>query len=367
MREAFLTLPRRTAITRRGGSQRDLRAHELAALVLGAHRDALGQGPPVDRVVLACVATPGNVARNAALAAGLPPETPAVTINEQCSGGLAAIRIAVEAVQAGAADLVIAGGVESASRAQVALDRGDTSHPRVSHAPPPFADPDMGPGADATAAMLGVDRAAQDRYAAASYARTAAAATAGVFEPLLVPGGGHDDLPHRTPQLERLLRYPPAFGPDGTVTAGNAAGHADGAAAVVVASAEALASAGVDPLARVRATATAAGDPAYPALAVVPAIRAALARAGLGAGAIERWEINEAFAVKVVACIEAFDLDPARVNPWGGALSYGHPFSASGAILVAHLLAALSGGEVALGMAAVAGAGGMGEALCLGV
>lgn len=322
----------------------------------------------VDRVVLANVASPGNIARLATLGAGLAPSVPATTINEQCSGGLAAIRLAAEALWSGAAAAVIAGGTESVSQSTVRLEgdparRAPTSTARrTAHAPPGFDDPEMGLAADAVAAELHISRNRQDEFAALSYARAVSAATSGFFESLIEPIGeppvARDDSPRRAIARDRLTRYPAAFGPNGTVTAGNAAAVGDGAATVLVSGRPSGAA-----CARIVASAVAAADPGLPALAVVPAIEAVLARAGLPAGAIERWEINEAFAVKVVACIDHFGLDVGRVNPNGGAIAFGHPFSASGAVLVVHLVEELRRSKSRLGVAAIAGAGGLAEAM----
>jgi acetyl-CoA C-acetyltransferase len=289
----------------------------------------------------------------------------ACTVNAQCTSGLTAVRLACEAIAAGAAEVVLAGGFESTSRADVDLGgrpgafAGAT---RVAHAPPPFADPDMGPAADAVAERLGISREAQDEVALASYGRAVRARQSGLLAPLVVAVGGttEDDLPRRLPSPDRLRRYPPAFRDSGMVTVGNAAPFADGAAVLVLASQP-----GAGPCFRIRATASAATDPSLPALAVVPAVEAALATAGLDAGSVDRWEVNEAFAVKVVALVRHFGVPLDRVNPNGGAIATGHPFGASGAIILLHLQHELrrSGGRY--GVAAIAGAGGLGEAVVL--
>ncbi len=373
----YLALPLRTPIGREGGAARDLDAHELAAAVLRAQAAAIGDAVPVRRVVLANVCTGGNVARAAALDAELPDSTPALTVNSQCTGGLTAVRLAVEAALAGGDSLVLAGGAESVSRSIIDLGGdaprrggGGRSLPRIRHAPDRFGDPPMGPAADALAAKLGIDRAAQDEYAHESYERAVRARTAGFFDGVVVPvalaGGGvfeRDETPRRIPPIDHLRRYPAAFGSAGTVTAGNAAAIGDGAAAVAVGPETAMAAAGAAPLARVLAVQAAAGDPSLPALAVIPAIEGALKAAGLAATEIDRWEINEAFAVKVVACIRHFGLDRGQVNVNGGAIAFGHPFAASGAILLVHLLEELRRSGARYGLAAIAGAGGLGEAM----
>ena len=331
----------------------------------------------VDRVILANATNAGNVARAAALAAGLGAETPASTVNNQCSGGLTALRMAAESIWAERADLVLAGGVESVSHTVVRLEgrasrrsAAEAPLPRVPHGPPGWPNPEMGPSADATAALLGIDREAQDAFAQRSYARAAAARAAGLLDGCRVaiplPGGAvaDDELATRpAPTLERLRRYPPAFGAGGTVTVGNCAAAADGAAVALLGSQQGLDAAGLQPLTRVLVAVPAAGDPDLPALAVIPAIERALREARLEPGDIDLWEINEAFAVKVVAAMRHFDIDLERMNVLGGAIAFGHPFAASGAILLAHLLVALEAQGAHRGLLAIAGAGGVAEAM----
>jgi acetyl-CoA acetyltransferase family protein len=180
-----------------------------------------------------------------------------------------------------------------------------------------------------------------------------------------LPAGGfadRDESPRREPPPEHLSRYQAAFAPAGTVTVGNAAAVGDGAAAALVSS-KTAAGAPWQPLARIVSATGVAADPGEPALAVLPAVETALERAGLDARAVGRWEINEAFAVKVLACIREFGLETARVNVNGGAIAYGHPFAASGAILLVHLAAELARSGERYGLAAIAGAGGIGEAV----
>jgi acetyl-CoA C-acetyltransferase len=375
--EAYLVSACRTPIGRERGVLGAVEPHELAAAALRGALVSLTEGADVDRVVLANATNGGNAARVAALAAGLP-DVPALTVNSQCTGGLTAIRLGAETVAAGAADLVLAGGVESASHAVVRLEgraarRGSAARAlgRVRHAPAGFADPEMGPAADVAAVRLGIDRRSQDAYALASYERTVRARAAGFFQGVTAPvhvGDGRaideDEAPRRVPASERLRRYPPAFQPGGTVTVGNCAAAGDGAAAALIGSMAAV-QAGLRPLARIVAAGAAAGDPAVPAAAVIPAIERTLAAAGVAPHDIDRWEINEAFAVKVIAAMRHFGLDHTRVNVNGGAIAYGHPFSASGAILIPHLVAELRAGGGRYGLAAIAGAGGLGEAMLL--
>lgn len=368
--DAFLIGGCRTPLGKLGGRLASIQDHDLAAAVLRGALDRTGVASTApDRVILANTLGRGNVARRASLSAGLDVTVPAATINTQCTGGLAALTFAADAVRAGSARVVLGGGVDSASNATVSLAapvaRSSNDQPRVEHAPSPFRDPDMGPAADAIAAHFHVSRSDQDDVALESYRRALAAREEGFFdaviEPVVVDGEQlrRDELPRRMPREDRLRRYPPAHAPGGSVTAGNAAPIADGAAALVVAADPGSA----NPPVRVVATASAAGDTAYPAAAVIPAIEAVLVRAGVAPGDIACWEVNEAFAVKIVLAHRHFAVPPGRLNVHGGAIAFGHPFAASGAVLALHLIESLrrSGGRY--GLAAIAGAGGLGEAM----
>jgi acetyl-CoA C-acetyltransferase len=364
----FIFDARRTPIGALRGLLAGVAPGEIAAAPLRVLWLATGR-PFATEVVLGSALGQGNVARYAALSAGLPVETPAWTVNAQCTSGLTAVRLACERAAAAPGALLLAGGVESCSQSRVFLGASNDARPRVAHAPTSSGDPDMGPAADATAAACHILRDEQDTWALASYARAMDARGSGLHSQYITPveaGAGGvieaDALPKRLPSPSHLRHYPPAFAPGGTVTAGNAAPLADGAAAVAIA-ASALPDA--RPLARVVAFGTAASDPRYPALAVVPAVRAALGSAHLPPSEIDRWEVNEAFAVKLVALVQEFDLDPGRVNVNGGAIAFGHPFGASGAIAVVHLVHELRRSGLRYGVAAIAGAGGLGEAIVL--
>lgn len=354
-------------------------AADLAGLGLLPAGGAPGAGPTVDDVVLGnCCGPGGDVARVAALAAGLGVDVPGVTVDRQCGSGLEAVRLGALAVRAGAASVVLAGGVESASTAPWRLARPRTAtdlpqpYARAPFAPPGFADPEMGAAADALAARAGIDRDRQDRYAARSHARTLAARAAGVFDAELVPVAGvtADDRP-RAVGAAALARLRPAFTPGGTVTAGNACGISDGAAAVALVDEATRAGAGLPGL-RVLATRVVGVDPALPGLGPVPAVRGVLADAGRDLGDVEVVEVVEAFAAQVLACTDAlgldvFGADADRVCPAGGALALGHPWGASGALLVVRLFARLVRDPRArpgdLGVAACAVGGGQGVAL----
>jgi acetyl-CoA C-acetyltransferase len=334
-----------------------------------------GAAVAVDDVVLGnCCGPGGDVARVAALAAGLGADVPGVTVDRQCGSGLEALRIAAALVASGQAGCVLAGGTESASRAR---DGGA----RAAFAPPGFADPDMGPAAEALAARCGIDRERQDAYAARSHRLVLAERAAGTFAEELVPVGGtdRDDRP-RALDATTLSRLRPAFataggsagapgsGGSGTVTAGNACGVNDGAAAVAVVS-EGLRAAADLPGLRILGSAVVGVDPALPGLGPVPAVRRVLRHAGLDLADVDVLEITEAFAAQVLACTDALGLDPLgrdaeRVCPQGGAIALGHPWGASGALLAVRLFSRLvRQGRGRFGVAACAVGGGQGVAV----
>jgi acetyl-CoA C-acetyltransferase len=359
---------RRTAVTGAGRALAGVGPAELAEPVLRAlAADLVGLGVTagVDDVVLGnCRGPGGNVARVAALSAGLGIAVPGVTVDRQCGSGLEAVRLAAALVAAGQAEVVLAGGTESASTA----DPG-----RAVFAPRGYADPDMGEAADALAASLGLSRARQDAYAARSHARAVAAASAGAFDAERVAVGAvdRDDRPRTGLDERRLSRFRPAFGAGGTVTAGNACGTNDGAGAVAVVSEGVRARAGAPGL-RVLAAAVCGVEPALPGLGTVPAVRAALDRAGLDVGGVDVLEVTEAFASQVLALTDALGLDPLgadadRVCPDGGSIALGHPWGASGAMLVVRLFGRLvrraPGRGAGIGVATCAVGGGQGVAV----
>lgn len=359
----------RTPIGTAGRSLADLDAAALAAPVLRRLADGL-PGLPVGDVVLGnCMGPGGNVARYAALAAGLPVEVPGLTVDRQCGSGLAAIATATALVRA-TPGLVLAGGVESASTAPWRFwparpGEEPRRYERAPFAPATVGDPDMGLAADLLAAERGVTRERQDAYAVSSHARAHATQEAGGFDAEIVPVGGirRDERPRPALTEERLARLRPAFRAEGTVTAGNACGVNDGAAAVAVVDAATHASLGVPGL-RVLASATAGVDPNRPGIGIVPAARAALDRAGVRLEDVDVVELNEAFAGQVLACCDELGLDPGRVCPQGGALALGHPWGASGAVLVVRLFSQLvRQGRGSIGLAGIAVGGGQGVAM----
>jgi acetyl-CoA C-acetyltransferase len=335
---------RRTPVGTRGRALASVDVTGLAAAVLQALVADLGPAAPVDEVVLGnCTGPGGDPARVAALAAGLGLDVPGLTLDRQCSSGLDAVALAGLLVAQGGGT-VLAGGVESAStapqRSLVGPDGVPVPYERARFAPDELGDPGMGEAADALARSAGVSRSRQDAYAARSHALTLAARDAGVFDDELVPVAGllHDDRPRAGLDLLRLSRFHPAFGPDGTATAGSSSGISDGAAAVAVVTGARRRELGVPGLA-IRATARVGVHPRLPGLGPVPAVRAVLDVAGLRLDDVGLLEVTEAFASQVLACTDALGLDPFgadadRVCPDGGAIALGHPWGASGALLV---------------------------------
>lgn len=352
-----------------GRSLRYLTAAELAAPVLAAVHARTGS-LGVDDVVLGnCTGPGGDVARVAALAAGLGHGVPGLTVDRQCGSGLAALDVGAALVRSGA-DVVLAGGVESASTAPWRLwppaeDGEPRRYTRAPFAPDPEDDPDMGLAADLLAEEHGIDRARQDGYAARSHQRAWAHHGAGGFAEEIVAVGGvrHDERLRDGMTPERLGRLRPAFRAGGTVTAGNSCGINDGAAVAALVSPAVHARLGLPGL-RVLATASAGVDPRRPGIGMVPAVREALDRAGVPLSAIDVVELNEAFAGQVLACCDALGLAEERVCPQGGALALGHPWGASGAVLVVRLFSQLVGqGAGRYGLAGIAVGGGQGVAV----
>ena len=370
-RGPVIVAARRTPV---GTSGRSLAAHgaaQLAAPVLADLAEtSRAWGLTAREVVLGnCTGPGGDVARVASLAAGLGGEVPALTVDRQCASGLAAVGVAVDTLRA-RRGLVLAGGTESASRAPWRYwPPEDGSAPRryerAPFAPTPDQDPDMGLAADLLAEERGVSRARQDAYAARSHARAAQARADGRFVAEIVPVGGValDDRPRAGLTEDRLARLRPAFRAEGTVTAGNSCGINDGAAAVAVVDGATWAALGVPGL-EVLAVETTAGDTRRPGIALVPAVREALTTAGTTLDAVDAVELNEAFAGQVLACCDELGLDPERVCPDGGALALGHPWGASGAILLVRLFTRLvREGRGGIGLAAIAAGGGQGVAM----
>jgi 3-oxoadipyl-CoA thiolase len=367
-RRAVLVDAVRTPIGRHGGVLAAVRPDDLAAAVIQALLERTGVDPAgIDDVLLGCTNQAGednrNVARMALLRAGLPVSVPGQTVNRLCGSGLQAVLSAAHAVLAGEGELFVAGGVESMSRAPWVMLKPERGYARgvpevadsvlgwrfTNPALPPAWTIGLGETAEVVAEELGVGREAQDAFALESQRRCAAAVAAGRFDDELVqvqvPGRrgepavvAADEHPRPDTTAEQLAGLRPVFKAGGTVTAGNASGINDGAAALLVASEERARALGLEPVARVVAGAVAGVEPHRMGLGPVPATRRALERAGWSADDLDLVELNEAFAAQALPCIDQLGLDPERVNVNGGAIALGHPVGCSGARILTTLV-----------------------------
>lgn len=351
---------RRTPIGTAGHGLATLTAADLAAALLPVVLDDAGlAASAVGDVVLGnCTGPGGDVARYAALRAGLGDGVPGLTVDRQCGSGLAAVAVGAALIADGVGPIVLAGGVESAST---------SSRPgRAPFSPPEVGDPEMGEAADHVARLRGVSRERQDAYALRSHTRAVATAAAGGFDAELVPVGGltRDQRPRPGMTGERLARMRPMFTPDGTATAGNSCGINDGAAVLALLTDDDRRARGLPGL-RILASATAGISPTTPGLGLVPAVRAALGRVGVDLDDVAVIELNEAFAGQLLACCDDLELEPERVCVEGGAIALGHPWGASGAMLLVRLFSQLVRAERhgELGLAAIAVGGGQGVAM----
>ncbi|GAA1830770.1 thiolase family protein [Pseudonocardia ailaonensis] len=356
-RGVVVVAARRTPIGNGGGLLRALGCDELAAPVLRAVLDDVGV-TSVDDVLLGNVFGPGgNTARVAALAAGLGNAVPGITVDRQCASGLAAITLAAAMIRAGEGEVYLAGGVESASTAPHRARRGSppVEYTRAPFAPAGHEDPEMGVAADRVAAEAGISRARQDAFALRSHERAVAAQRAGRFAGELVPVAGvdRDQRPRAGFTAERLARFRPAFTPGGTATAANSCAVSDGAAAVLLVSERVRRELGLPGL-RLLGAATSAVEPGRLGLGAVPAMQQVLK-----AGSPVVTEFNEAFAGQALACLDAAGIDERTASPDGGAIALGHPWGASGAVLVVRLFSRLvrQAAGVAAGPAGQAGQG----------
>ena len=384
------------------GSLRATRPDDLAALAI---REALARVPgldvkEIDDVILGCAMPEGeqgmNVARIAALRAGLPIETSAMTVNRFCSSGLQAIAIAAERIRAGAAQVIVAGGTESMTMVPMGGNKVSPNPWLVDHNPDAYIN--MGLGTENIARKFGITREQADQFSVESHKKALAAIAAGHFKEETVPvevkitavANGHgsssgsasgsgtakaaakaatqsftfetDEGPRADTSLEALAKLKPAFHVKGTVTAGNSSQMSDGAAAAVVMSDERAKALGLEPLARFVAYATAGVLPEEFGIGPVAAIPKALKLAGLSLNDIAVFELNEAFAAQSLAVIQQAGLDPARVNPNGGAIALGHPLGCTGAKLTATILRELQRRNARYGMVTMCIGGGMGAA-----
>ena len=368
MEEAVILSAVRTPIGRYGGSLKDVRPDDLAALVIAeAVRRAHIDADSIEDVILGCANQAGednrNVARMALLLAGLPIEVAGQTVNRLCGSGLQAVNNAAQAIQTGAGDTFVAGGVESMTRAPFVLGKADSAfsramnlqdttlgwrfvNPRLSAMYHPYS---MGETAENVAERTKISREEQDAYALRSHQRAVAAQETGRFSEEIIPVPipqkkgeavlvALDEQPRRDTTLEKLATLKPVFRKEGSVTAGNSSGINDGAAALVLMARRRARDLGLTPRARVVASAVAGVDPAYMGLGPIPATRKVLQRAGLSIRDIDLIELNEAFAVQVLQSVRELEIDVEKLNVNGGAIALGHPLGCSGARLVVTLL-----------------------------
>jgi acetyl-CoA C-acetyltransferase len=377
-RTPVVVAARRTPVGTAGRSLVGQDVVALAAPVLRALAGDLGpralEPDTVDEVVLGnCMGPGGDPARVAALSAGLGVAVPGLTVDRQCGSGLEAVNVGALRVLAGA-ELVLAGGVESASTAPTRLglepDGSRVAYDRARFSPDEIGDPGMGEAADDLAREHGITRERQDAYAVRSHALSVAAADAGDYRAELVPVGDvdRDERPRPGLDVATLSRFRPAFTPSGTATAGNSCGISDGAAAVGLVDEATRRALGLPGLA-IRAVASAGVHPRLPGLGPVPAVESVLAAAGLSWPDVGAVELTEAFAAQVLACTDAWGLDPLgadgeRVCAQGGAIALGHPWGASGALLVVRLFSRMVRQDgPRFGVAACAVGGGQGVAV----
>jgi acetyl-CoA C-acetyltransferase len=378
----------RTPIGNFGGGLKDLSAAALGEIVAREAIHRAGLAPDqIDEGVFGCARQAGNgpnVARQILVRAGIPQERPAYTVNKACGSGTKAITLAAQSIMTGENDVVLAGGVEQMSQIPYLLLQARWGY-RLGNSPLvdamyrdgylcPLAEMVMGETAELLADRYGISRQAQDEFALDSHHKAVAAWDGGAFAAEVVPVQGsdakgrpliveRDERPRADTTLDGLARLKPAFRPDGTVTPGNASGITDGAAALVLMSAERARADGLRPLARLAGFAAAGVDPKAMGLGPVPATLRLLERTGLALADLDLVELNEAFAVQVLAVERELAWDPARRNVHGGAVALGHPTGCSGARIVVTLLHALHCCDKELGLATLCISGGLGMSL----
>jgi len=390
MRDVVIIDACRTAVGSFGGTIKDVMPEELARVVIQGILDRSGVDPAkIDEVVLGhCRQSSDNpnIARIAALRCGIPEETPAYTVMRQCASAMSAVVTAVQSVQTGDNDVVIAGGTESMSSANfyirnprfglgtgnVTLFDSVTEGQFQSQPQETYGIFNMGVTADNVAAQMNISREDADKFALQSQERAAKAIAEGKFKdeivPVIIPQRKGepivfdvDEYPRQT-SLEKLAKLPPAFGKEGVTTAGNACGRNDGASALLIMSAEKAAELGLKPLARFVSYATTGLDPRIMGLGPVEATKKALQRANMTLDQIELAELNEAFAAQAIGCLRGIGLNEEITNVNGGAIALGHPVGSSGCRLIVTLLYEMRRRKNKIGLASLCIAGGMGQA-----
>jgi len=374
MPEAVIVEAVRTPIGKRGGALKDWRPDDLAAFALRALVDRTGIEPKVvEDVVLGCVTQVDeqglNIGRLAPLIAGFPETVPGTTVNRMCASGLQAFNFASMEVQTGQADVVIAGGVESMSRVPLGSDAGAMSAKLLEK----YEIVPQGISADLVADKYHVTREQMDEFSLWSHRKAIRAIDEGRFKreiepvPVLDENGQKrmfdtDEHPRRNTSLEKLASLPPAFKPDGRITAGNSSGINDGACGILVTNPEKAKSLGLEPRARILATGVAGTNPTIMLDGTIPAIHKALGHAHLKADDIDLWEVNEAFASVPIATRDTVGFEDARLNVNGGAIGLGHPLGMSGARLITTMLHEMERKDLHRGLATLCIGFGMGVA-----
>ena len=392
MREAVIVSAVRTPIGKFQGALQSFAAPRLGALVVREVVRRAGVEPAqVDECIMGCVLQAGlgqNPARQAAIHGGLPAESAALTVNQVCGSGLRAVALAAQAIRTGDAEVMMAGGMESMSNAPYLLPQARSGyrmgngtlvdamvHDGLWEAYRGFH---MGVGAEMIAEKYGITRGEQDAFAVESHRKAAGATAEGLFKdeilPVEIPAAKKGDAPRvfsadeairPDTTAEALAKLKPAFKEGGTVTAGNAPGVSDGAAAVALMSADEARARGLKPLAVIRAQVTAGREPEWFGLAPIDAVRKLMPKAGWNLASVDLFELNEAFAVQALAVMRDLELDPARVNVHGGAVAMGHPIGASGAAVLVKLLSALAQRRKSRGVAALCLGGGNAVAMAV--
>ncbi len=388
MKKAVIVSATRTAVGKFGGSLKDIPAYDLGAIAIReAVRRAEIDPAQVDEVIMGNVLTTAlgqNPARQASMKAGIPKEVPAFTINKVCASGLKAVAIAAQSIKAGDNEIVIAGGQENMTATPYAIPSARWGA-RMNAAQmvdcmvydglwEKFNDYHMGNTAENIAEKYGISREEQDMYTVETENKAERAIKNGIFKDEIVPVPvpqrkgdpvmfDTDEFPSLGTTLEKIAKLAPAFKKGGTVTAANASGINDGAAAFVLMADDKAREMGKTVLGTVVSYASGGVDPAFMGMGPVPAIQKALAKAGLSINDIDYWELNEAFAAQAIACIRELKIDPAKINHNGGAVSIGHPIGASGARILVTMLYEMKRIGAKLGCASLCIGGGQGHAL----
>ncbi|MBN2108176.1 MAG: acetyl-CoA C-acetyltransferase [Deltaproteobacteria bacterium] len=391
MKKAVIVSAARTPVGKFGGSLKDIPAHQLGSIAIKEAIVRAGLKPEqIDEVIFGNVLTTAqgqNPARQASINAGIPKEVPAFTINKVCASGLKSVALAAQSIKAGDNEIVIAGGQENMSAAPYAIPAARWGA-RMNNAQlidcmvydgvwEKFNDYHMGMTAENIAEKYNISREEQDQFSLQSENKSEKAIKAGLFKdeivPVTIPQRKGDPLIFDTDEyptlgttIEKLAKLSPAFKKNGgTVTAGNASGINDGAAAFVVMSEEKAKELGKTVMGTVISYASGGVDPAFMGMGPIPAVKKALEKAGLKVSDIDYWELNEAFASQAIICIKELGIDPAKVNHNGGAISIGHPIGASGARILTTLLYHMKRIDAKLGVASLCIGGGMGHALII--